>query len=39
MRWDRARAEIVELGLGQEVEVSFFAENARRVYKWDAGVS
>jgi predicted TIM-barrel fold metal-dependent hydrolase len=37
--WDRARAEIDALQLRPEVTPLFFAENARRVYKWDADLS
>ena len=36
LTWQRARAEIAERGLRPEVEPLFFAENAKRIYKWDA---
>jgi uncharacterized protein len=37
--WDRSRDEIDALGLRAEVAPLFFAENARRIYGWDADVS
>ena len=36
--WDRSRAEIDALGIRPEVAPAFFADNARRVFKWDADV-
>lgn len=36
--WDRSRSEIDELEIRSEVAPAFFAENARRVFKWDADV-
>ena len=36
--WERSRAEIEERGIRPEVAPAFFAENARRVFKWDADV-
>ncbi|MGH2586626.1 MAG: amidohydrolase family protein [Dehalococcoidia bacterium] len=37
--WDRARTDLDERGLRPEVAPLFFAENARRVYTWDADPS
>jgi predicted TIM-barrel fold metal-dependent hydrolase len=37
--WDRARAEIDGLPIRAEVAPLYFAENARRAYRWDADVS
>jgi predicted TIM-barrel fold metal-dependent hydrolase len=37
--WDRSRDELDERGLREDVATLFFAENARRVYGWDADVS
>ena len=37
--WDRSRADIDALGIRPEVAPGFFADNARRVFKWDADVS
>ncbi len=37
--WDRSRAEIDTLGIRPEAAPAFFAENARRIYKWDADVT
>ncbi len=34
--WERARGEIDSLGLRPKVAPLFFAENAKRVYGWDA---
>ncbi len=34
--WDRARSETEALALRPEVQGAFFADNARRIYKWDA---
>lgn len=34
--WDRSRAEIAALAIREEAVPGFFAENARRVFKWDA---
>ncbi|XOV89714.1 MAG: amidohydrolase family protein [Pseudomonadota bacterium] len=36
--WDRGRAEVDALGLRDNVQPLFFAENARRAYAWDADV-
>ena len=36
--WERSRSEIDELGIRGDVAPLFFAENARRVFKWDADV-
>ncbi len=37
--WGRSRTELDELGVRSEVAPAFFAENARRIFKWDADVS
>lgn len=37
--WERSREEIDGIGLRPEVAPAFFADNARRVFKWDADVS
>lgn len=37
--WTRARSELEELGLRPSVQQGFFANNARRAYKWEADVS
>jgi predicted TIM-barrel fold metal-dependent hydrolase len=34
--WARVRDEIAGLGIREEVAPLFFAENAKRVYNWDA---
>lgn len=36
--WTRARSEIEALGLRDAVQPFFFAENARKVYKWQAEI-
>lgn len=36
--WERGREEIDALGLRPDVEPLFFADNARRFYRWDADV-
>lgn len=36
--WARARHEIDALGLKPEVQPLFFAENARRAFRWDAEI-
>lgn len=36
--WERSRDELDTRGLRPEVEPNFFAETARRVFKWDADV-
>ncbi len=38
IRWDRARTEIEALRLRPEVQPLFFADNARRAFKWDAQI-
>jgi predicted TIM-barrel fold metal-dependent hydrolase len=37
--WGRAREELDDLPLRDEVQPLFFAENARRVYRWDVDLS
>lgn len=37
--WVRGRSEVDELPLRENVVPLFLAENARRAYKWDAGVN
>lgn len=36
--WDRSRAEIDARGIRPTVQSAFFAENTKRVFKWDAEV-
>jgi len=38
IEWERSRAEIDGIALRPEAAPAFFAENARRVFKWDADV-
>lgn len=37
--WDRSRGEIEQLHLRDDAALAFFAENARRVFKWDADMT
>lgn len=36
IEWERSRKEIDELGIRDHVAPLFFAENAKRIFKWDA---
>ncbi|MBM3140750.1 MAG: hypothetical protein FJZ92_11250 [Chloroflexi bacterium] len=36
--WDRARDELDELGIREQVQPLYYAENARRIYRWDFDV-
>ena len=36
IEWERSRKEIDELGIRDQVAPLFFAENAKRIFKWDA---
>lgn len=38
IEWERSRSELDELALRAEVAPGFFADNARRVFRWDADV-
>jgi hypothetical protein len=37
--WDRARAELDEMGIRPEVAPAFYTENTRRIFQWDADLS
>ncbi len=37
--WRRSRDEISALGLREDIQQAFFADNARRAFAWDADVS